>query len=273
MKIPKLPHLSKPSVMYFCGNGDTTAGRAAQGCRDLAGDAVDLSGGVGASWFLLSPTRGVGKSAALGVLVVGALLLGACASTRAPTANEQTHVAQVEIIQPNTADMAAFAVILKEAVIREAALYGDAGRPIRLRIELTRLHFKNPLKALTVGDDNQVTGQVVVVDPSTGQLSSSFKVRANAEHGGVSGSAIALTVVGIADPTGIVSMGDAVASAMSADLNRRGTETAMSANFAAETLRQTYGDARAKTAAKSRRAREKVQRAGNETNVRHPLNR
>ena len=188
--------------------------------------------------------------------LLGALFLSACASTRAPSANEQTHVAAVEVVQHDPV-AAGFAVPLREAVIREAALYGNDGRPITLRIDLTRVHFKNPLLALTISDDNQAKGQVAVIDPATGQQTSTFKVRVNASKG-VTGGDVAMTVASIADPTGIVGIVDTVSNSMSATVNRSGTAKAMSENFATETLRQTYGDARAKTVAKERKARAKA---------------
>ena len=120
------------------------------------------------------------------------------------------------------------------------------------------MHFKNPLLALTVGDDNDARGQVAVVDPVTGQQTSSFEVRVNAERRGLSGAGVAMFVAGIIDPTGLVDMGTTTATAMSATVNRSGAAAAMSANFAIETLRQTYGDDRAKAVAKEREARAKA---------------
>jgi hypothetical protein len=62
------------------------------------------------------------------------------------------------------------------------------------------------------------------------------------------GGFTAMSIVGALDPTGLVDAGAAAADAGSAQLNRGGTEAGMSANFARETLRQTFGDARAKAA-------------------------
>ncbi|MBA3963408.1 MAG: hypothetical protein H0X40_16105 [Chthoniobacterales bacterium] len=189
--------------------------------------------------------------------LLGALLLGACASTPAPTANQQTYVATVEIAhEPKGA--ADFSSTLREAVIREAALYGHEGRPITLRIDLTKVHFKNPLQAVVIGDDNDARGHVAVVDSATGQESSSFEVRVNAERRGLNGANVAMFVAGAADPTGFVDLGTTAAKAMSATVNRSGTAAAMGNNFAIETLRLTYGDTRAKAVAKEREAGAKV---------------
>ena len=191
-----------------------------------------------------------------------ALLLAACATAPAPTANLQTYVAQVEVVQPaapahggarSAAATNAFAIILRQAVVSEAALYGEAGKPITLQIALSRVHYKNALQALIIGDDNQAKGQVSVIDPATGQTLSSFPVQVNAEKAGQFGTMLAMSLVGAFDPTGLVDLGGSVAQAGSADINRSGTAGAMGANFAIETLRQTFGDVRAKAVAKARR--------------------
>ena len=172
--------------------------------------------------------------------LLGTLLLGACASTSAPTANEQTHVTKVEIIQHDAA-AATFGDTLREAVLRQAALYGDAGRPITLRIEITRLHFKNAVQNLIIGDNNYVYGKVGVIDPATGQQTSTFTVKVDDRKGGLASAGFA--VVTLVDPTGLISK--------SVGLNHSSTAAALSSNFATETLRQTYGAARAKAVAKT----------------------
>ena len=196
--------------------------------------------------------------------LTAALTLGACASTPAPSANEQTHVAAVEVTHAVAAGPGAesFSVLLRAAVARQAHLYGDEGRAITLRIDLERVHFKNPLKAMLIGDDNQAKGRVSVLDPATGQETGSFKVQVDAERGGLSGASIALAVLGAFDPTGMIDVGSAAGSAASADIDRSGTAGQMSANFAAETLRQTYGDARANAVAKTAKEQAAQGRAG-----------
>ena len=203
-----------------------------------------------------------GKAGLAGL--TAALTLGACASTPAPSANEQTHVAAVEVTHAVAAGPGAesFSVLLRAAVARQAHLYGDEGRAITLRIDLERVHFKNPLKAMLIGDDNQAKGRVSVLDPATGQETGSFKVQVDAERGGLSGASIALAVLGAFDPTGMIDVGSAAGSAASADIDRSGTAGQMSANFAAETLRQTYGDARANAAAKTAKEQAAQGRAG-----------
>jgi hypothetical protein len=180
-----------------------------------------------------------------GLLAAGAL--AACATT-APPANEQTHIGVVEVAAKDPAGQP-FAELLHDAVLRQAAFYGDTGRPITLRIALDKVHFKNPLKALLVGDDNQAKGVVSVVDPTTGRESTSFKVQVDAERGGLNGGSIALMVIGAFDPTGLIDIGAAAGDATSASLHHSSTAAQMSVNFATETLRQTYGDARAKAVA------------------------
>lgn len=186
------------------------------------------------------------------------LALGACA-TAAPPANQQTHVGLVEVLGKDPAGQA-FADLLHDALVRQAAFYGDAGRPITLRVQLEKVHYKNPLKALIVGDNNQAKGRVAVFDPDTNRETSNFEVQVDAEPGGLNGGAIALTVIGAFDPTGLVDLGSAAGYATSASLRHSSTATQMSVNFATETLRQTYGDARAKAVAQEIAANRKAAR-------------
>lgn len=202
---------------------------------------------------------GLRKTAGLAAAVAAALALASCASTPAPTANEQTHIGIVEVTTTDPASQA-FAMVLHDAVVRQAAFYGNAGRAITLHITLNKVHFKNPVKALLIGDDNQAKGRVAIVDPATGQETSGFEVQVDAEKGGLNGGSIALAVIGAFDPTGLVDIGSAAGSAASADINRSGTAAQMSVNFATETLRRTYGDARAKAVAAEIQATAKARR-------------
>ena len=181
-----------------------------------------------------------------------ALLLGACASTSLGVSpDEMQHVASVDVVQHDTRAPVAFAQDLRAAVLREAALYGAAGRPLTLRIELDRVHLKNPVLALTVGDDNQTKGRVVVLDAATGREAGAFPVKVNADRTSACvdiASFVALSLVGALDPTGVVDIGSAAAEAGSAQLDPQGARAGMSANFARETLRLTFGDAKAKAA-------------------------
>jgi hypothetical protein len=188
-----------------------------------------------------------------------ALTLGACATAAGGiSANELTYVQSVQVIEHDASAPAAFADSLREAVIAGAAFYGATGRPIALRIDLDKVHFKNALRALTIGDDNQAVGRVAVLDPLTGQQLGSFGVDVNAEASGLSVSFFAIAVVGAFDPTGIVDIAAAVGDAASADINRSGTAAGMRANLTAETLRQTFGDAKTRAVVSARQNQRRV---------------
>jgi hypothetical protein len=181
--------------------------------------------------------------------ILGALALSSCASAPANgvmSANEATYVAAVDVSLPDPKTPTAFAVLLHDAVVKEAALYGAAGRPIVLRIAVDKVHYKNALKAMIIGDDDQAKGRVAVLDQSSGQQSAAFDVQVDAQRPGGAGRSIAMGLIGAFDPTGLVDIGASAGSAASADINRSGTAAAMSANFATETLRQTFGDAKAR---------------------------
>jgi hypothetical protein len=203
-----------------------------------------------------------GKSWSL-VSFLAALALCACAGAASGvmSGNEPTYVESVEVVEHDTSAPAAFAGTLREEVLAGAAFYGTTGRPITLKIDVDRVHFKNALKALTIGDDNQAKARVAVVDRPTGQQLASFVVSADADTSGQLAGSIALGVAGAFDPTGIADIAVAIGSAASADINRSGTARAMRANLTAETLRQTFGDGRTRavTLARQNQARQRGQ--------------
>lgn len=190
--------------------------------------------------------------------LVGLLaVLGLCACASAPASvgisSEPTYVAAVDVVQTDASVSVpdGFADALRTVVLSEAAFYGTTGRPVTVRIDLNRVHFKNVLQALIIGDNNDLRGQVTVLDVE--QQMASFPVRVDAERShGLSGSGVAMGVLEVMDPTGILAIGHAVAGASSADINRSGTAVAMRANFADETLRQTFGDVRTRAVIRAR---------------------
>jgi hypothetical protein len=162
------------------------------------------------------------------------------------SAVEPAYIAAVEVVQDDKTAPEGFADGLRVAVVSEAGLYGTSGLPLTLKIELDRVHLKNPVQAMLIGDNNMTRGRVVVVDPATGRELGAFLVRVDAERHGLNGGAIAMALIGALDPTGYVDVGTTVAGAASSRINHSHTETMMIANFAVETLRQTFGDARAR---------------------------
>jgi hypothetical protein len=159
---------------------------------------------------------------------------------------DQAYVAAVQIVQHDNHAPLAFADGLRAAVLAEASLYGSAGQPIVLTIDLDKVHLKNPVKAMVMGDNNVAAGHLAVADQASGQSLGTFAIRVDAERH--RGASIALFVIGVVDPTGYVDIATQVGGAAAATANRSGEEIAMSANFAEEALRQTFGDARAKAA-------------------------
>jgi hypothetical protein len=192
------------------------------------------------------------------VLLLASLTVSGCATKSAGVlrGNGPAHVAAVEVIGAGSAITPEFSSQLHAAVIKAAALYGNAGQPVTIQIGLDKVHYKNPLKALVGGDDNLAKGGVSVLDKASGQQLGTFAVRVNAERPSSAasvGTGIALFLVEAADPTGAVGVAHVVADASSATLNRKGTSAGLCANFAAETLRQTFGDERTKAAEQSQR--------------------
>ncbi|HXV01365.1 MAG TPA: hypothetical protein VG166_12800 [Caulobacteraceae bacterium] len=158
---------------------------------------------------------------------------------------EPAYVAAVEVA-PDPAAPTGFAEALRAAVLKEAALYGATGLPLTVKIDLNRVHLKNPVQTLVVGDDDMARGWVQVLDPATGRRLGVFQVAVDARRGGGNGARIAVGVAGFLDPTGLVSLGATVATIDSTAGGRGRAEAMMTGKFALETLRQTFGDDKAR---------------------------
>ena len=185
------------------------------------------------------------------------LALGACASKSAGvlTGNGPARVAAVEVVATGSAISPEFPGQLHDAVVKAGALYGNAGQPLTVKVGLDKVHYKNMLKALVIGDSCVAKGHVSVFDQASGKQMGTFPVMVNAERptAATRGAGVALFLIECVDPTGAVGMAHTVASASSAAVNRSGAAAGLCANFAAETLRQTFGDARTKAAKLARR--------------------
>jgi hypothetical protein len=187
------------------------------------------------------------------VVLFSVLALGAGATTPALVGDEPTYVAAVEVVQSDASVPAGFADALRTVLLDEAALYGAAGRPITLRIEVSRVHFKNPVQAMIIGDNDSVRGQVTVQVADAPPMAG-FRVQVGSDRShGISGAGLAMGLLEILDPTGMLGVADSVGSAASSDINRSGTAVALRANFADETLRRTFGDARTRAVIAARR--------------------
>jgi hypothetical protein len=177
------------------------------------------------------------------ILALGVGIAAAGPAHGLTSAGEQANVAAVEIVQHGAGAPPTFADSLRAAMLAQAALYGGAGQSIVLNVDLDEPHLKNPVKSMLIGD-SITAGHVTVLDQSGGHRLGTFAVRVDAERR--RGAAIAMAVVGALDPTGYVDIATTAGGAGSALANRSCTEIAMSANFAEETLRQTFGDASSK---------------------------
>ena len=166
-------------------------------------------------------------------------------------AGDSPYVAAVEVVQHDKGAPPAFVDGLRAAILAEAALYGSTGQAITLTIDVDKVHFKNPMKSMLMGDNNQTAGHVAVADQASGQALGTFPVKVDAERH--RGGSVALFLIGAVDPTGYADVALMAASAGAAGGNRSGEERAMDANFAAEALRQTFGDAKAKAAHAAKR--------------------
>jgi hypothetical protein len=159
----------------------------------------------------------------------------------------QAHIENVEVAVPADAPPA-FAESLKEALLKESSLYGTGGRPLTLKVDVRKVHFKGGVGVL-FGDYDVLEGRVTVVDPATGQPQGDFKVEAGSKAPSSGGSAL-LGVLSIFDPTGLIGMGQAVSKMGGGHAK---AAFFMCANFSKYALKQTFGSKKAKTAAAARR--------------------
>jgi hypothetical protein len=199
----------------------------------------------------MQPGRSFALSSLFWLMAASAAVAGHARGVTLP--GDPAYIGTVEVVQDDPKAPEGFADLLRAAVLQEAALYGETGTPVTLKIEVSKVHMKNAMQAMLVGDDNATKGHVDVVDPASGAQLGTFKIQVNAERRSHTGENIALFIVGAIDPTGAVDISSRVAQG-ARSTNHSAAEVAMSENFAAEALRQTFGDARAKAvrAAKSK---------------------
>ncbi|MEP7210822.1 MAG: hypothetical protein ABI740_08295, partial [Alphaproteobacteria bacterium] len=172
--------------------------------------------------------------------LLAALALGACAHVAVLPENEPNHIGSVEVIQHDKGAPPAFAEALRQTVTREAAFYGDAGKGYDLKIDVDKVHFKNIVMAVVAGDSSHADGSVSLTDPVTGRPKSSDKFQVTAEPNAFSGVSIAELVIGMMDPTGIVSAVSTVGDASSAVFFKNGTAARMIDNFTDMALWRTF---------------------------------
>jgi hypothetical protein len=175
---------------------------------------------------------------AVGVAVSAwALALGAGAAVKG-VVGQPSHVGAVDVVEHDGGAPAGFADMVRADALKEAALFGADGAAISLKIEIDKVHFKNVMKAMLLGDENYVQGQVAVVDAASGQPLGTFKFYVYGDRPNAGQRVLAAI-----DPTGIVGM----TQAMSANDPAK-EQVVMAANFAEEALRQTFGEARSRAA-------------------------
>ena len=156
------------------------------------------------------------KSFILGGLIALLMFGPAIAANRGVTP-PASYIANIEIVQNDNGAPAGFAEVLREAVQRGAALYGADGQPVTLKIEVDKVHLKNPVASMLIGDNNRARGHVTAVDATTGQVLGTFSIDVDADR---KGEALAMFIVGAIDPTGYVDIATTAASATSATVNR-----------------------------------------------------
>lgn len=123
--------------------------------------------------------------------VVLASSLTACVN-HPPLVAKTSFIESVDVeVKPEVAP-AALASMVSGSVKRESTRYGRAGEAKHLRIAITRLHYKNALQSLLIGDANNMAAKVAVVDKATGKAHGEFETSVidSAALNGLSGAMI-----------------------------------------------------------------------------------
>jgi hypothetical protein len=125
-----------------------------------------------------------------------ALSLSACmAHTGALAKKQPSHVNNVEVTLARPLGSPALAETLRAKTLAEASRYGAVGNAKTLRISILHYHKKNPALSILVGDSNNITAEVIVVDSTT--LAEETKVKVTSLDtvllDGVVGAAIAIS--------------------------------------------------------------------------------
>ncbi len=176
------------------------------------------------------------------------LALAGCAHAAMLPEKEPNHIGSVDVVLHDKAAPPAFAEALRLTVVREAAFYGDGGKPYDLKIDIDKVHFKNLIAAMLIGDSSHTDGSVTLTDPAGGPPKTSGKLEVTAERNAFSGVSIGEMVIGMLDPTGFVSLATTVGDASSATFFKNGTAATMVDNFADMALWQSFGDAKRQAA-------------------------
>lgn len=136
--------------------------------------------------------------------------LASCQSSKKETfAGKGFHVSDVEVLMPPQQEKQEmlrytddFAPMLDNVISRYAAEYNatnpNAKKGYQLNVKVEKVHYKNPLQSLIIGDGNYVSGTAILTDPANGQEihSQSFKYldSASVAINGISGAVLSVVV-------------------------------------------------------------------------------
>lgn len=144
------------------------------------------------------------------LVFITSVLLAACVSTKKHGSKTTNfHVAHVEVNMPGqTATNKllrytdGFGDMLDNTISRFGAEYNrtrpNAQVGYTLKVNIEKVHFKNALASLLIGDANHISGQALLIDPASDSIVQSFPIKyvdgASAALNGISGAVLSVVV-------------------------------------------------------------------------------
>lgn len=109
------------------------------------------------------------------ILFASALALGlsACAN-HPPIVPQASFIDRVDVELKQDVTSPTIAGMVASKTRRESTRYSRSGEAKHLRIAISRLHYKNALQSLLIGDANSIAAHVAVLDGATGKAHGEF---------------------------------------------------------------------------------------------------
>lgn len=130
----------------------------------------------------------------LAIVGLVAIFLAGCVSTKGLIDDPSSiQIVAVEVTKARP-DMGSINLSedLRVKTLNVAHRFSESGSPRLLRIHITHLSFKDPIKSLVVGDFDRMVAGVDLVDPASGMVEQRFEtiVIANGDVNGVIGAVV-----------------------------------------------------------------------------------
>jgi len=138
------------------------------------------------------------------IVFLSFIFLSGCVSTQLDASPEKViHIIDVEVtIAPDVVTTSSFSERFRNVLMHYATAYNAENRGrvegYILKINVTGLHYKNPLLSLLVGDANSLSTESFVIDPENGNVLRQYKSNhvdgASAILNGISGAVLSASI-------------------------------------------------------------------------------